>query len=63
MLVCRSMKLLFVEYDITVYIMILIICFNISDDDRVDTIKESLPAPEELKDLKVFPADFEKVWE
>jgi len=30
------------------------------DDQKVDTLKSTLPAPETLKDLKYFPADFEK---
>ena len=31
------------------------------DDQKVDTLKTTLPDPETLKDLKYFPADFEKV--
>lgn len=30
------------------------------DDQKVDTLKTTLPEPETLKDLKYFPADFEK---
>jgi len=30
------------------------------DDQKVDTLKTTLPDPETLKDLKYFPADFEK---
>jgi len=30
------------------------------DDMKVETIKGSLPGPEDIKDFKLFPADFEK---
>lgn len=30
------------------------------DDIKVDKLKSTLPAPEEIKDIKTFPADFEK---